>query len=193
MSRENMFLVINTLILVVLGSIFVLIYSTYIPNEPQDRLFNQVITLDEAVVINDLPTIGHYEVLHSVQNAYNLQGDKVGTVYHVFARNGYIENQNDEYGYIELLIGIDLDQKVFVEIVVLQQTSIYNVGIQNYIYEYYQGFSFSQLIHIPVVNVEDLEAGVTASRSTGTIKSLVSKAINEFVNSTLSLSEVTMR
>ncbi|MBU1141720.1 MAG: hypothetical protein KKG64_04275 [Firmicutes bacterium] len=191
MSKQNLFLVINTLILLVLGLGVILIYSTVIPLEPKDRLFGEVVSLDEEVIINNLPTIGHYEILHTVQNVFSLQGDKIGVVYHVYARNGFIETSSDEFGYIELLVGIDLEEKVYVQIVELRQTSTYNVAIQNYICEYYQGFNFSELVAIPVVNVEDLEAGVTASRSTDSVKNLVSMAINEYLNPTLSLSGVT--
>lgn len=192
MNKQNLYLVINTIILLLLGLAFVLIYSTVIPLEPKDRLFGEVIELDDEVVINNIPVIGHYESLHTVQNAFNLKGDKIGVVYHVFARNGYIESPTDDFGFIELLVGIDLNDKVYVQIVELRQTPIYNVAIQDYIREFYQGFSMSDLITIPVVNVEaDLESGVTASKSTGSIKNLVSMAINEYLNPTLSLSEVT--
>jgi len=173
--------------------VIIFIYSTYMPLEPKDKLFDQVVTLDDAVVLHDIPTIGHFEVIHSVQNVFNLKGDKIGVVYHVYARNGYIETPQDDFGYIELLVGINLENEVYVEIVKLSQTSIYNVAIQNYINDYYQGFSFSELIGIPVVNVEDLEAGVTASRSTGSIKNLVAMAIDEYVNHSSSLSEVTVK
>ncbi|GEM_PF-1073016 len=193
MNKENKFLLINTAILVVVGLIFILIYATSIPLEPEDKLFGQMITLSNETVINEVPTIGHYEVLHSVSDAINKRGDKIGTVYHVYARNGFIENPEDEFGYIELLVGIDLNNKVYVQIIELRQTATYNVKIQNYIYDYYQGFNADQLVSIPVINVEDLNAGVTASQSTGIIKSLVSKVVSEYFNPTLSVSEVTFR
>ncbi|PKK92471.1 MAG: hypothetical protein CVV62_00160 [Tenericutes bacterium HGW-Tenericutes-7] len=192
MSKQNLYLLINTLILLVLGLGFILLYATVIPTEPKDRLFGEVITCDEEVELTKIPVIGHYEILHTVHDAYNLSGDKIGTVYHVIARNGFIETPDDEFGYIELLVGIDLDDLVYVEIITLSQTSVYNVAIQNYIYEYYQGFEISGLLSIPVVNVEsDLESGATASMSTGAVKRLVTMAINEYLNPTLSLSEVT--
>ncbi len=192
MSKENRYLLINTFVLLLLSLVVIFAYSTYMPLEPKDKLFNQVVTLDDAVVLHDIPTIGHYEVIHSIQNVFNLKGDKIGVVYHVYARNGYTETPQDDFGYIELLVGINLENEVYVEIVKLSQTSIYNVAIQDYINDYYQGFSFSELIGIPVVNVEDLEAGVTASRSTGSIKNLVAMAIDEYVNHSSSLSEVTV-
>lgn len=191
MSKENLYLLINTIILLLVGLIVIFVFSNYVPLEPKDKLFNQVVTLDEPIVLHDIPTIGHYEVVHSVQDVLNLQGDKIGVVYHVYARNGYIETPQDDFGYIELLVGITLDNEVYVEIVRLSQTVTYNVAIQDYVNQYYQGFSFSELVGIPVVNVEDLEAGVTASRSTGSIKNLVGMAIDEYVNHSSSLSEVT--
>lgn len=193
MRRENKFLLINTVILLVVGLMFILTYATIIPIEPKDKLFGQVIELGEESIVKVKPTIGHYEVLNSVSYAYDRQGNIVGKVYHVYARNGYNHNPDDKYGYIELLVGIDLNEKVYVQIVELKQTSAYNVKIQNYIYEYYQGFSIDQLVGIPVINVEDIDAGATASKSTGTIKSLVSKAIVEYLEPTVSISEVSIR
>lgn len=192
MSKQNLYLIINTVILLVLGLVFVLIYATVVPIEPKDKLFGEVVTFDNEAVINNLPDIGHYEKLHTVQNVFNLKGDKIGVVYHVYARNGFIESPSDDFGYIELLVGIDLNDKVYVQIIELSQTSIYNVAIQDYIYKYYQGFEIGELLSIPVINVEDLEAGATASKSTGSVKNLVSMAISEYLNPTLSLSEVTI-
>ncbi|MBN2300794.1 MAG: hypothetical protein JXC31_06390 [Acholeplasmataceae bacterium] len=192
MKIENKFLLINTFILFVLGLLFILIYATFVPLEPKDKLFGQVANLGEETIIVELPSIGHYEVLNSVSYAYDRQGNKIGTVYHVYARNGYIENPDDTYGYIELLVGINLENKVYVQIVDLRQTAVYNVKLQNYIYEYYQGFTFDHLVNIPAANMEDISAGATASRSTGTIKSLVSKAVAEYLNPTVSISEVSI-
>ena len=143
MSKQNLYLVINTFILLIAGLAFILVYSTVIPLEPKDRLFGEVVKLDDEMIINDIPITGHYENLHTVQNVYDLKGDKIGVVYHVFARNGFIESPADDFGHIELLVGIDLNDKAYVQIVELRQTSVYNVAIQDYINEYYQGFNIN--------------------------------------------------
>jgi hypothetical protein len=192
MKKQNLFLMINAVILLVISLIFLFTYQNAIPKDPEDKLFSQMITLEDEEIITNVPTIGFYSIVNKVQIAYNAKGDKVGTVYTVIARNGYKFDSADEFGYIELLVGIDLDNKVYVQPVRIEQTSTYVGGIQDYIYEYFQGFSFDYLMLIPVVNVGDLEAGATASESTGLVKSLVAMAIDAYHNQTASLSEVNL-
>jgi hypothetical protein len=188
MKRENLFLIVNSIILLVIGIGVILAFSLFVPKNPEDLLFGQAVTLGEAEVVQNVPAFGNYSIVNTVQTAYSVSGDELGVVYTVKAVYTYF--QADHPGYIELLIGIDNNNKVTVQIVDLDQTATYNSGIQNYVYEYFQGFGTDQLILIPVINLEDLDAGVTASRSTGMVKELVTKAIEYHVNQTLSISEV---
>jgi len=192
MKKQNLFLMINAVILLVISIGFLFAYQNVVPKDPEDKLFNQMVTLKDEEIINNVPSIGHYSIVHKVQTAYNAQGNKVGTVYTVMAKNGYKFDSADDFGYIELLVGIDLNNKVYVQPVKIQQTSTYVGGIQDYIYEYFQGFAFDYLLLIPVVNVGDLEAGATASESTGLVKSLVAMVINRHNNPSASLSEVNL-
>jgi hypothetical protein len=192
MKKQNLFLMINAVILLVISLVFLFAYQNAVPKDPEDKLFNRMVTLEDEEIIANVPTIGNYSIVHKVQTAYNSQGNKVGTVYTVMAKNGYKFNPSDEFGYIELLVGIDLDNKVYVQPVKVQQTSTYVGGIQDYIFEYFQGFTFDYLLLIPVVNVGDLEAGATASESTGLVKTLVAMAINLYNNQSASLSEVNL-
>ncbi len=192
MKKQNLFLMINAVILLVISLGFLLAYQNAVPRDPEDKLFSQMVTLEDEEILTNIPTIGFYSIVHKVQIAYNAQGDKVGTVYTVMAKNGYNFNSAEEFGYIELLVGIDLDNKVYVQPLKLEQTSTYVGGIQDYVYEYFQGFAFDYLLLIPVVNVGDLEAGATASQSTGLVKTLVAMAIDAYNNQTASLSEVNL-
>ncbi len=192
MKKQNLFLMINAVIILVISLGFLFAFQNIVPKDPEDKLFNQMVTLEDEEIITNVPTIGHYSIVHKVQTAYNAQGSKVGTVYTVMARNGYKFDPNSEFGYIELLVGIDLDNKVYVQPLKIEQTSTYVGGIQDYIYEYFQGFTFDYLLLIPVVNVGDLEAGATASQSTGLVKTLVAMAIDAYNNQSASLSEVNL-
>lgn len=192
MKKQNLFLIINAVILLVISLGFLFTYQNAIPKDPEDKLFNQMVTLEDEEIINNVPSIGHYTIVHKVQTAYNAKGNKVGTVYTVMAKNSYKFDPADDFGYIELLVGIDLDNKVYVQPLKIEQTSTYVGGIQDYIYEYFQGFTFDYLLLIPVVNVGDLEAGATASQSTSLVKTLVSMAISEYNNQFASLSEVNL-
>ena len=190
MKKENLFLMINAVVILVISLGFLFAFQNVVPKEPEDKLFNQMVTLEDEEIITNVPTIGHYSIVHKVQTAYNAKGNKVGTVYTVMARNGYKFDPNAEFGYIELLVGIDLDNKVYVQPLKIEQTSTYVGGIQDYIYEYFQGFTFDYLLLIPVVNVGDLEAGATASQSTGLVKTLVAMTIDAHDSRSASLSEV---
>ncbi len=189
MKKQNLWLLINAFILLTLSVIYLVVYQTTIPKEPKDYLFSEVVELGEAEVVTPLPTIGYYTVIHTVQTATNRQGEVVGTVYHVITRNGFKIDPKDEFGYIDLLIGIDVNNKVWVQSVTINQTSTYVGGIQDYVYEYFQGIEFSDLILIPIVNVGDLESA--ASVSTGTVKSMVGMVINyHSTNNELAIGEV---
>ena len=188
MKKENMSLILNAVIITLLTIGLIFGYKLLVPTGPEDYLFGQAVTLGEEEVITNVPAFGNYTIVNTVQDAYNLAGDKIGTVYNVKAVYTYF-NVN-EPGYIELLVGIDSNNQVTVRIIDLEQTVTYTSGIQNYVFEYFQGFGTDQLILIPVVNLEDVGAGATASSSTGKVKELISLAIEYHVTHTLSLSEV---
>lgn len=190
MRKQNLYLGLNAVLFIIISILFLAYYQTSVPKEPKDKLFGQMITLGEEQIITNLPTTGHFSVVHTVQIAKNNKGIEVGKVYHVIARNGYKLNEDDDFGYIELLVGIDKNQKVFVQAVSIRQTSTYVGGIQDYVYEYFQDIQFGDLILIPVINVGDLEAGATASESTALVKSMIAMAIDAHVNLNASLSEV---
>jgi len=188
MKRENLFLIVNSIILLAVGILTVLAFTLLVPKNPEDLLFGQTVSLSEAEIVQNIPAFGNYSIVNTVQTAYSISGNEIGTVYTVKAVYTYFTA--DKPGYIELLVGIDSNNKVTVQIVSLDQTVTYNSGLQNYVYEYFQGFGTDQLILIPVINLEAIDAGATASRSTGMIKELVTKAIDYHINQTLSLSEV---
>jgi hypothetical protein len=188
MKRENLFLIVNSIILLAIAILTILAFTLLVPKDPEDLLFGQAVSLSEAEIVQNIPAFGNYSIVNTVQTAYSILGDELGTVYTVKAVYTYFTA--DHPGYVELLVGIDNQNKVTVQIIDLDQTVTYNSGIQNYVYEYFQGFGTDQLILIPVINLEAIDAGATASRSTGMIKELVTQAIEYHVNQTLSLSEV---
>lgn len=184
MTKQNQWLLINAIIVVFIAIGFVLINEAFVPKEPKDLLFGQMVELSEPEIITQEPTIGHYAIVHSVQTATNRKGEVVGVVYRVIARNNYKLDTNAEFGYIDLLVGIDLNQKIWIQPNKIDQTATYVGGIQDHIFLSYQGLEFSGLIGV------DLEAGTTAKVSTGLIKNMVGQVINYHVMQSGSLSEV---
>jgi hypothetical protein len=188
MKKQNLSLLINAVILVLISAVFLFIYATQVPKDLDDKLFGQVVTLGEARVITNEPPFGHYTIVHTAQDAFNNQGQKLGVVYNVKSKYNYF-NPNDP-GYIELLVAVDNQQKITVQIVSLKQTETYTAGLQNYVFEYFQGFGLDQIILIPILNLEEPDAGATASASTGKIKELVTMVIQYHTSLNSSLSEV---
>jgi hypothetical protein len=176
MKKENIFLIMNALIITAAALILIFGVAPVVPDEPEDRLFGQAVELRDEKTIDELPSGSGFKILHKSYQAHDLSGDAVGTVYRVIARNSYRFDEDDDYGVIELLVGIQ-DEEVFVEVVEIRQTSTYLAGIQNYVYSFYDGVNYQEVEDIEVVNVGDLEAGATASDSTGTVKDLVWLAV----------------
>jgi hypothetical protein len=176
MKKENIFLIMNALIITAAALILIFGVAPVVPDEPEDRLFGQAVELRDEKTIDELPSGSGFKIVHKSYQAHDLSGDAVGTVYRVIARNGYRFDEDDDYGVIELLVGIQ-DEEVFVEVVEIRQTSTYLAGIQNYVYSFYDGVNYQEVEDIEVVNVGDLEAGATASDSTGTVKDLVWLAV----------------
>lgn len=184
MTKQNLWLIINALIIMLVAFVLVLVNENFVPKEPKDLLFGQMVELSEAEIINQEPTIGHYAILHSVQTATNRKGEVVGVVYRVIARNSYKLDTDAEFGYIDLLVGIDLNQKIWIQPNKIDQTATYVGGIQDHIFLSYQGLEFSGLIGV------DLEAGTTAKVSTGLIKNMVGQVISYHVTQSGLVSEV---
>ena len=171
MRKENLFLLINTVILLVIGGLFLIVYTNFVPQRPEDRLFNQVIELKNTRSIENVPSSGNYAVIANRSDAYNRSGEKIATVYKAIITNDYTFSEEDSKGTIEVFIGIK-GEYVFVEIVTLKQTQTYVKGIQNHIYTVYQNAHY-----LDIENV-DITAGTTATVSTGAIQSVVSRAVD---------------
>ncbi|MDD3067324.1 MAG: hypothetical protein PHF13_00475 [Acholeplasmataceae bacterium] len=182
MKKENLWLLINTGIMLVIGIVLVIVANTVIPKEPKDRLFNQVIQLENQETVEGVPAGSSYATIDYKADAVSRSGDVLGTVYNVKVRNGYKLSADDTSGYIELLIAIDENDLVFVEIVVLNQSNWTVKGIQNYIVEYYDGVLLEQIEKFPAYDAADLEAGATAVDSTGTIKNLIIRTLKVHFN-----------
>jgi hypothetical protein len=188
MKKQTLLLIINAVLITLISVVFLLVYQNVVPKTETDKLFGTVVVLGEEEIVTNIPAFGNYTIVHTKAEAFNTQGEKIGTVYNVKSVYTYF-NINDP-GIIELLVGIDLNNKVTVQIVNLKQTPTYNAGIQQYVQDYFQGFATDQIILIPPMNLEEVGAGATASLSTGKVKELVALAIQRHINTSGSLSEV---
>lgn len=182
MKKENLWLLINTGIMLVIGIMLIIVANTFIPKEPKDRLFNQVVQLENQVTVEGVPSSNSYATIDYKADAVSRSGEILGSVYNVKIKNGYKLSSDDSNGMIELLIGIDQEDLVYVEIVVLNQSNWTVKGIQNYIISYYDGVTLEQIEKFPAYDAADLEAGATAVDSTGSIKNLVIRTLKVHFN-----------
>ena len=177
MNKQNLWLLINTGIILVLTAVFLVLNATSIPKEPKDFLFGKVIELKNQTDIERAPLQGSYAIVDYKEEAYAGK-TFLGTVYNVKIRNGYTLSEDYEFGFIELLVAIDPAGKVFVQVVELNQSDWTVKGIQAYIYETYKGIAYGDVSGIPSYDAADITAGVTATDSTGAIKDIIQKAID---------------
>jgi len=187
MTKQNIILLVNALLFVLISVGFILVYQFVVPTDIEDKLFNQVVTLKNVEIVNNVPSEGMYQIIYTKQDAVDVRGDKVGVVYNVRAVYNYF--MPTDPGYLELLIGIDLDSNVSVQIVKYKQTETYTAGLQNYIFEYFQNMPIEGLTLVPIEDLEP-EAGATARATTGKVKELVGLAIQHYMTQNASLSEV---
>ncbi|RJX25151.1 MAG: hypothetical protein C4537_05125 [Acholeplasma sp.] len=177
LSKQNTWLLINTGILLVIAVIFILANESIVPKEPKDFLFDRVIELRNETDVERALLSGGYAIVDYKVEAY--AGDTfLGTVYNVKVKNGYTYSDDYEFGMIELWVAIDPAGDVHVQVVELIQSDWTVKGIQNYIYQYYQGLPYAEVGNIPEYDAADLTAGATATDSTGTIQEIIQKAID---------------
>lgn len=181
MKRENLVLLINTAIMIVVGLLLLVVVTQVIPSEPEDLLFSQVVTLKNKENIQPIPDDNMYMIVHAKEEAYNNSDQLVGTVYTVLMKNTYgYSGPDDMNGYLELLVGIDLNDRVSVEIVELVQSNWTISGIQRYIKTIMQNVPISEVASIEAYDATntDLMSGMTATNTTKWIKEMVLAAID---------------
>lgn len=181
MKRENIVLLINAGIMIIVGLLFVVLATQIVPNQPEDYLFNQVVTLKNRENIEPIPDDEFFMVVTSKEEAYNNSNKLVGTVYTVVMGNSYGFSGPEDYdGYLELLVGIDLNDHVSVEIIELVQSNWTISGIQRYIKTVLKNVPISEVSSIPAYDATnaDLMSGMTATNTTNWIKQMVLAVIN---------------
>lgn len=181
MKRENLVLIINTAIMIVVGLLLVVVATQVVPNEPKDLLFDQVVTLKNKESIQPIPDDNIYMIVNSKEEAYNNSNQLVGTVYTVLMKNTYGNaGPDDTNGYLELLVGIDLNNLVTVEIVELVQSNWTISGIQRYIKTVLKDVPANEVQAIEPYDATntDLMSGMTATNTTNWIKEMVLLAID---------------
>jgi hypothetical protein len=173
MKKENLFLIMNTILLVGISLIVLYVVYPTLLVEPKDQLFGETIKLENREVVEEIPAESSFAVITHKETALNQKGEVVGTVYTVLAHNPWKFDPSDESGVIELLVGIQ-GEYVFVQILQLRQSSYFLASIQAYVNHFFNGVHYLDVEAIEIVNVLEPLAGATiAADSKETIKEMV--------------------
>ncbi len=185
MKRENLFLIINTALMIIVGLVFVILATRVIPNSPKDYLFNKVIELKNEQVIQQTPEEDEYSFVYSKHVAYDGSGKVVGDVYTIIIKNEYgLTGPDDKDGLVRLYVGIDQNNKLTVQIDKLIQSNWTIVGIQRYINLFLQNIDINDVAAIAPYDATDVDlmSGMTATETTNGIKALVLEVIELHIN-----------
>jgi hypothetical protein len=175
MKRMYLWLGINLSIAIFLTLGFTLLYQIFIPQNTEDYIFNQVISLENKEIIEAIPNTNAFEIVHASYDAIS-RNNQIGKVYEVHIKNSYMLDSSKGFGSIKFYVGIDLEERIFVEIIELEQTNIYLKNIKHFIERSLQRISIDELQNIqPFDAAYDLSTGATASDSTASILDILIK------------------
>jgi hypothetical protein len=184
MKKQNLFLLINFVIMLLIGLVFAMVNQNQTMTEPKDKLFEQRITLENEQKLSSIPLMSanssNFEIVDMKWTAKDEDGKTIGFVYHAVIKNDFaLSGSGIDYGFIEILVGITLDNKVHVEYVNVYQSQWAIVGIQKYIQDNYDGVNHLIVGTIPSFDA-DIVSGATdkpATVSTDAIKALVQSVV----------------
>ncbi len=177
MKRQTLYLVIGTAIMLVASIVMIIIINATTTDDPVELLFGMPVELKNETNIDESPGGQTFSYIDYKTVAYDKDDQKVGDVYNVKIKNAYALDTEAPYGVIELLVGIDVEDLVYVSIVELDQSTWTVMGIQAYINETFNGIPYLDVETLPEFDAADPTAGATATDSTGTIKQSVLNVI----------------
>ena len=177
MKKQTLYLLIGLATMIVASVIVLVTFNNTVINDPETRLFGEPIELRNEVDVESSPGGQSFTYIDYKAVAYDEDGKKVGDVYNVKIRNAYRIDPDDHYGTIELLVGIDRDDQVYVSIIELDQSTWTVMGIQAYILETFNGIPYEDVETLPEFDAADPTAGATATDSTNSIKEAVLSVI----------------
>ncbi len=184
MKKQNLYLLINFVIMILIGLAFAMVNQSQTMTEPKDKLFDQKITLENEQKLSSIPYMSansvNFEIVDTKWTAKDQEGKTIGFVYHAVIKNDFaLSGSGIDYGFIEILVGITLDNKVHVEYINIYQSQWANVGIQKYIQDNYDGLNHLIIGTVPSFDA-DIVSGATdkpATVSTDAIKALVQSVV----------------
>lgn len=179
MTKENKGLIISTAIVLIVAALMILTYhfSVFVPGKAENKLFGVNVSLKNEIKLNDAPTTGEYSIVLSRYEAVDGKNKKVGDVFYVKGTNGYTYSTDDDFGVIELYVGISITNRVSVQVLNARQTTDRVPLVYDFVSLRLQDVMLDNIETIQVSG-GGLTAGATHSRTL--VKSLVMLAVIEF-------------
>lgn len=166
-KRENLLLFIGFISMLVLSVIGLAIYQNFIPTNNLDKLFGTKVKLQNTELIND----DNAKNIISKSNAVSTGGKNLAVVYEVRVfTTDFGDPQNP---YIDLYIGIDENDKVYVTDKFINQTKSFIPLVKDYILRNYAGLYYENVQY-----VDGAAGGTTIYDSRGSIKGVVLQVID---------------
>jgi hypothetical protein len=189
MKKQNLYLLINFVLMLLIGIGFGLYNQIQTMTEPIDKLFDQKVLLDNEQKLSSIPYMSanstNFEIVDKKWTVRDQNDKIIGHAYHAVIKNDFsLSGSGVDYGYIELLVGISLDNEVSVEYINIYQSQWALVGIQKYIQDNYDEINYQSVQTIPSFDA-DIVSGATenpATISTDAIKTIVSSVIEMHYN-----------
>lgn len=166
-KRENLFLFVGFITMIALSVIGLAIYQNFIPTTNIDKLFGTKVKLTNTEVVNDT----NAKDILSKSNAVSSSGKTIAVVYEV--RIFTTDFGDPESPYIDLYIGIDQNDKVYVTDKFINQTESFIPLVKDYILRNYAGLYYQNVQY-----VDGAAGGTTIYDSRGSIKGAVLQVID---------------
>lgn len=173
MSKENRSLLINFGIILLVTALITILYITLIPKSTNDKIFNQVVKLEQVELL-----ASDGEKLIKEKFSAKTGKKEIGVVYRVEIKNGYSLTGDSADSLIELFVGIDNDEMVFVEVGTLNQSTWVIKGVKAFVKDNYKNITQEAAFEMELYDVADVTAGATAQDSIGEIKDAVIYVLN---------------
>lgn len=166
MKKENLFLIIGFLVMAIASILLLVIYQNFVPTTNLDKMFSTKVVLKNKTLVND----DNSGIIQSRSKAYTKTGNFIADLYEV--RVFTTDFGDPTLPHLDLYIGIDNDEKIYVSDMTINQTTDFIPLIKDYIRSNYDGLYYEN-----VQFIDGAAGATTIYDSRGAIKSAVTTVI----------------
>lgn len=138
-KRENLLLFIGLLVMAVVSIILLMVYQNFVPTSNLDKMYGTKVTLKNTTLINDDDT----NIIKNKSDVFSSSGKNLGVVYEV--RVFTTDFGDPQLPHLDLYIGINEQNKIFVADIVINQTPDFIPLVKDYILKNYRGIYYENV------------------------------------------------